>query len=706
MRIRHRLTLAFFVLSVLPLAVVTGYSYYASASALRRAAESQADQLATEMGQRMAWVLADLGDRVQRVWQIQRDAGAMSASERDPAPVRAGDHPAGGHAPSGWQAQVQTALAEAAPMVERLVFVPVAEAPEAPPVPGVPPAGGAPKPPRPPNMRASPPGAPPPGRPPRVVVDVTVPPPNPKPRARGGVVAFEPLQGEALESWRRAMQMQAQVEQQMRTGSAAAERAVEAQAAGARAAARAVMNERRRAEVRERLKALGAGKDVKFPVLMDGAVVGEVNATVNRHRMIETVLGLARRERGEVPFVLDIDDEIHTMGPEDARTVEGLRLDRQALAGLPGQTTNTVGDWVVVTRHDESGIVFGIARPLGDSLRDMRLAAVRSLGLGLVLIVGLFSVIAPLASRLTRHVTALTDGVQRLARGERGTRVDVRSSDEVGELATAFNRMAGEIEAHEKVLVERERLRRELELCRQIQVDMLPHGPLRVGLAEVAGVSIPAREVGGDFFNYFALADGRVALLVGDVSGKGVGAAILMANVQATLRARLPLESGLPSLVAALDVEVAANTPPEVYLTLFIAILDTGRGELCYVNGGHNPQFLLRSGGTLESLESTGIAVGLMPGHPYEQRTVRVEQGDLLFLYTDGAVEVENDAGDMLGSEGLQQALTATAGSDVAGVLAGVENAIRTFRGSAEPFDDATMMAVRIGSHTPEAELR
>jgi sigma-B regulation protein RsbU (phosphoserine phosphatase) len=263
--------------------------------------------------------------------------------------------------------------------------------------------------------------------------------------------------------------------------------------------------------------------------------------------------------------------------------------------------------------------------------------------------------------------------------------------------------MAGEIEAHEKVLVERERLRRELELCRQIQVDMLPHGPLRLGLAEVTGVSIPAREVGGDFFNYFALADGRIALLVGDVSGKGVGAAILMANVQATLRARLPLELDLPSLVDAVDRDVAANTPAEVYLTLFIGILDTERQQLRYVNGGHNSQFVLRGGGALESLDATGLPVGLLPGGGYEERVIDVNPGDLLFLYTDGAVEVESESGDMFGPERLQQALTATAGSDVAGVLAGVETAIRVFRGSAEPFDDATMMALRIGV-TPALE--
>jgi len=103
--------------------------------------------------------------------------------------------------------------------------------------------------------------------------------------------------------------------------------------------------------------------------------------------------------------------------------------------------------------------------------------------------------------------------------------------------------MAAGLESHQKLVVEQERLHRELELCRRIQTEMLPRTRLRLGLAEIKGISIPAREVGGDFFNYFVLPDGSLALVVGDVSGKGVSAALLMANIQATLRARMPLEN-------------------------------------------------------------------------------------------------------------------------------------------------------------------
>src|SRR5213076_1879777 len=193
----------------------------------------------------------------------------------------------------------------------------------------------------------------------------------------------------------------------------------------------------------------------------------------------------------------------------------------------------------------------------------------------------------------------------RIARGDYGARVPVKSHDEIGRLAAAFNSMAADVEQHQRSAVEQERIRRELELGRQIQADMQPRVPLHFGLTEVKGVSVPAREVGGDFFNYFALDSGRVALLVGDVSGKGVGAALLMANFQATLRTRLKLGHDLATIADAMDRDIEASSPRGLYATLFVGILDPTSKRLRYVNAGHNPQFALRSG-SLERLSSTG----------------------------------------------------------------------------------------------------
>jgi sigma-B regulation protein RsbU (phosphoserine phosphatase) len=256
--------------------------------------------------------------------------------------------------------------------------------------------------------------------------------------------------------------------------------------------------------------------------------------------------------------------------------------------------------------------------------------------------------------------------------------------------------MAEDLERHEAAAVEQERLHRELELSRLIQTEMLPRGSLRSGPAEISGVSIPAREVGGDFFNYFVLPDDRLALLVGDVSGKGVSAALLMANIQATIRARLPHETNLAALADHLDRELDQNTPGSVYLTLFIGILETDGRLLRYVNAGHNPQFVLRAAGGIAPLGSTGMPIALYAGHGYTEARIELLPGDLLFFYTDGLVETENERKDMFGSERLQALLEQERSQAVDSILHHVEQTVTQFRGAAEPFDDATLMALRI----------
>jgi sigma-B regulation protein RsbU (phosphoserine phosphatase) len=273
--------------------------------------------------------------------------------------------------------------------------------------------------------------------------------------------------------------------------------------------------------------------------------------------------------------------------------------------------------------------------------------------------------------------------------------VPVDSSDEFGQLARAFNHMAAGLESHQALVVEQERLHRELELCRRIQAEMLPRASLRLGLAEIRGISIPAREVGGDFFNYFVLPEGSLALVVGDVSGKGVSAALLMANIQATLRARLPLELDLARLLETLDREVDESTPGGVYVTLFIGVLDTERRVLRYINAGHNPQFVLRPDGRLERLSSAGLPLGLLPGQGYAESRLVLDDADLLFFYTDGMVEAENERGEMFSSERLEALLIAEHQAGVGDLLERVERAVQDFRGRADLFDDATMMALR-----------
>jgi sigma-B regulation protein RsbU (phosphoserine phosphatase) len=277
-------------------------------------------------------------------------------------------------------------------------------------------------------------------------------------------------------------------------------------------------------------------------------------------------------------------------------------------------------------------------------------------------------------------------------------RVPVPHGQEFRHLAQTFNRLARDLRANQERLLEQERLRKELEIGRRIQEELLPRGTLHAPFAEAGGVSIPAREVGGDFFNYFPLSESEVAILVGDVSGKGVPAALLMASLQATLRARLGLGGDLARLVDALDREMANDEPLAPYYTLFLAVLEGGEGCLRYVNAGHNTQFVVRRDGGAEQLHSTGRPPGLYPGGGYEEARVQMRDEDALFLFTDGLVEAEDETGEPFGMARLEALLKVQRGRDLASVLARVDAAVREHRGPAEAADDATMVVLRFAN--------
>jgi sigma-B regulation protein RsbU (phosphoserine phosphatase) len=182
---------------------------------------------------------------------------------------------------------------------------------------------------------------------------------------------------------------------------------------------------------------------------------------------------------------------------------------------------------------------------------------------------------------------------------------------------------------------------------------------------------------------------------MGDVSGKGVGAALLMANIQASLKIRLGLGQTLAAVADALDRDIEANSPGPVYATLFIGVLDAATRRLRYVNAGHNPQYVLRAHGGLERMHATGLPVGLLAGRGYVERSLEVAQGDLLCFYTDGCVEAENERGEEFGVERLEELLLSSVES--ADPLHRIETGIADFRGRSEPLDDATLMTVKVG---------
>ena len=415
---------------------------------------------------------------------------------------------------------------------------------------------------------------------------------------------------------------------------------------------------------------------------------------------LRSILSTAERGEGAIPFAIDADGRVYAPEPDDEKTLTALGV----VPGHPA-TRRDASEWVVPFQNDpDTGIVIGVARPVGPALSDFRRTAARNLALGLGLALVAALGILPLSRRMTRHIASLTDASERLAAGDLSVRVPVPHGREFGHLAETFNRMARDLRVNQERVIEQERLRKELEIGRRIQEELLPRAPLCAPFAEVSGVSVPAREVGGDFFNYFVLREGEVALLIGDVSGKGVGAALLMASLQATIRARLGLERDLACLVDALDRETTSAQPLAPYFTLFLAVLEGHTGTLRWVNAGHNTQVVLRRGGGVERLASTGRPPGLYPGGGYEEQALRLHDGDALFLFTDGLVEAEDEADEPFGMARLEALLQIHRSEDLSGLLGRVHATVREHSGPIEAADDATMVALRFSGATFHAE--
>jgi serine phosphatase RsbU (regulator of sigma subunit) len=762
MRLRTRLIVAFLILSVVPLGAVTYYSYTSQVRALRELATSEADALSGEMTQRMQLVTGELTTRVEQLMDMQpvpvpvpvpAARTTVATAAPPPTPVepaaetvvevatnetqaaealgaaamllksvelrgaRGIGRPSGGVRsnpgvpPTGQRTRpprlegdparppVPVAAGSSAAVADASKVADTPKGPEAPPVPPVAPV--------PPAVPAE-----------RIVIDMGaitremftkyVPEGGlgkltSEQRQQIGREISQRMQGIAEGIRLSAEQLQKKADEAKLKPAPPATAVSPAPAKPAPAAPAASAPAPRRAPVPAPAPVTRASKLVgnRLDVTLSqgGKVVSQVNATIDLENVLATVFSPTRRERGEVAFAVGADGRVYTATDTDRKMVEGLG----AVARPDGPLGKTVlRDWVVFTQTDPSGsgLRFGIARPVGDSLGALRRTAGRNAGLGLMLISLAIVLVVPLSGRLTRNLSALTEGVDRISHGDYRARVPVRSKDEIGDLALAFNKMAADVERHQQAAVEQERLHRELELGRQIQNDMLPREPMLFGLTQVQGVSIPAREVGGDFFNYFALENGQVALIVGDVSGKGVGAALLMANIQASLRTRLALGQSLADIAEAIDRDLAVTATTRLYVTLFLGVFDPATRRLQYVNAGHNPQFVLRPNQPIERMAATGIPIGLLAGRGYEQREVRLASGDLLFFYTDGCVETENEQDEMFGANRLESLLVsiATQGPVTPDrVLHQVEQSVTAFRGTREPFDDATMMAVSIG---------
>jgi sigma-B regulation protein RsbU (phosphoserine phosphatase) len=240
--------------------------------------------------------------------------------------------------------------------------------------------------------------------------------------------------------------------------------------------------------------------------------------------------------------------------------------------------------------------------------------------------------------------------------------------------------------------VEKERIEREIELAASIQKTILPDSLPKVPGLVLAGGNRPTRSVGGDYFDVFPLTDGRTALCVADVSGKGVPAALLVSTVHACLHLLVPDGADdLAGLVARVNRHLRHFSSTHKFVTLFIGVFDPSTSELTYVNAGHNPGLVVSDGGFVE-LPSGGLPVGMFPEVSHVSSRVRLAPGDLLVLYSDGITEAVDTADEEFGMGRLLQLVTASRGAPTAEVSAAIFSAVQEFTRGVAQYDDQTVL--------------
>ncbi len=248
------------------------------------------------------------------------------------------------------------------------------------------------------------------------------------------------------------------------------------------------------------------------------------------------------------------------------------------------------------------------------------------------------------------------------------------------------------------------RLDVELRRAATLQQNLLPPEPLHHGRAVVAGRNIPSFDVGGDYFDFIPSEDGRLVVALGDVAGKGMGAALLMTHLHATVRAQVETGRTLRDVMGRLNRSIHQNVRGLRFITLFLAQMDTESGAVTYVNGGHNPPFLVRASGEVESLTSGGLLLGMFPDATYDEGTAAMGPGDLLVAYSDGVTEARAPAapgeemGEDLGEERLIELLRSSRTLSPEELVERLIARVREFSGIAQQADDVTVAVIRFGS--------
>jgi sigma-B regulation protein RsbU (phosphoserine phosphatase) len=314
------------------------------------------------------------------------------------------------------------------------------------------------------------------------------------------------------------------------------------------------------------------------------------------------------------------------------------------------------------------------------------------------LILGIASSII-LTTFMVNPINQLSDGARRIGRGDLDYKIKVKVKDEIGQLANTFNEMTTKLKQAQIELIEKERMKQELQIAQRIQQSLLPSK-----LPTLAGYSIASyyqatTEVGGDYFDVFTLTPHSIGLVIADVSGKGVPAALLMAVSKSTLRAQTQVSLSPAEVLIRTNSILYHEMQRGMFVTIFYAILNTENDTLTAACAGHNPALLVSANNDVQWIRPSGIPVGHDAGPRFKERisetTVKLKPSDVLLLYSDGITEAINIWGEQFGEQRLSQIVANYLTEDVNTILNRVKEELFGFMGGQPQTDDITMLVIK-----------
>jgi sigma-B regulation protein RsbU (phosphoserine phosphatase) len=243
--------------------------------------------------------------------------------------------------------------------------------------------------------------------------------------------------------------------------------------------------------------------------------------------------------------------------------------------------------------------------------------------------------------------------------------------------------------------IEKEKMEKELDLAAKIQKDFLPKKEPEIEEYEVSGRNIPCYQVGGDYYDYISLDNDRIGIAIGDVSGKGVGASLLMASLRASLHSEVSKDTTIQDMACRLNDFVNKSSAINSFITFFFLELDKNRGDFKYVNAGHNPPLFVDKKGKIHCLESCGLSLGMFPSVSYEWKKGHLDPGEMIVLYTDGITESRNKENEEFGDDGLKKFIKTQRKCVPSEIMDKLFKHLNKFISGTERMDDMTAVIIK-----------